>query len=66
MANKFCFEVLDKSLKDIMSEISQASKKLFGGKIEVFDGDFRQILCVVPRDSRSDIIHAIINVSYVL
>ncbi|XP_050875206.1 uncharacterized protein LOC127078827 [Lathyrus oleraceus] len=35
MANKFCFEALDKSLKDIMSDIPQVSKKLFGGKCRV-------------------------------
>lgn len=65
ISNKFYFEALDKSLKDIMSEIPQASKKLFGGKVVVFGGDFRQILHVVPRGSRFDIIHATINASYV-
>ncbi|XP_050915139.1 uncharacterized protein LOC127130117 [Lathyrus oleraceus] len=36
MANKFCFKTLDKSLKDIMSENPEASKKLFGGKVRIF------------------------------
>lgn len=61
---KFFSEALDKSLKD-MSEIPQTSKKLFGGKVVVFCGDFRQILSVVSRDSTSDIIHATVNASYI-
>ncbi|XP_058733236.1 uncharacterized protein LOC131604839 [Vicia villosa] len=66
MANKCCFESLDKSLKDIMSGMPNASQKIFGGKVVVFDGDFRQILPVIPRGTRSDIIHATINSSYIL
>ncbi|XP_058751922.1 uncharacterized protein LOC131625023 [Vicia villosa] len=65
MANKFCFESLDKSLKDIMSGMPHASHKIFGGKVVVFGGDFRQILPVIPRGTRSDIIHATINSSYI-
>ncbi|XP_058767228.1 uncharacterized protein LOC131640871 [Vicia villosa] len=65
MANKFCFESLNKSLRDIMSGISHASRKVFGGKVVVFGGDFRQILPVIPRGTRSDIIHATINASYI-
>ncbi|XP_058733342.1 uncharacterized protein LOC131604948 [Vicia villosa] len=65
MANRFCFESLDKSLKDIMSGSPHASDKIFGGKVVVFGGDFRQILPVIPRGTRSDIIHATINSSYI-
>ncbi|XP_058749841.1 uncharacterized protein LOC131622826 [Vicia villosa] len=65
MANKFCFESLDKSLKDIMSGMPHASHKIFRGKVVVFGGDFRQILPVIPRGTRSDIIHATINSSYI-
>ncbi|XP_058733080.1 uncharacterized protein LOC131604671 [Vicia villosa] len=65
MANKFCFEALDKSLKDIMSGTTHASEKVFGGKVVVFGGDFRQIIPVIPRGTRSDIIHATINASYI-
>ncbi|XP_058751306.1 uncharacterized protein LOC131624371 [Vicia villosa] len=43
MAHKNCFEALDRTLK------------IFGGKVVVFGGDFRQILPVVPRAGRSDI-----------
>lgn len=64
MAHRFCFEAFDKTLKDIMGR-SNCSDKLFGGKVIVFGGDFRQILPVVPRGSRSDIIHSTINSSYI-
>jgi len=37
----------------------------FGGKVIVFCGDFRQILPVVPRGTRSNIVHASINASYI-
>ncbi|XP_050909568.1 uncharacterized protein LOC127123389 [Lathyrus oleraceus] len=60
----FCFEAFDKTLKDIMGR-SNCSDKLLGGKVIVFGGDFRQILPVVPRGSRSDIIHSTINSSYI-
>ncbi|XP_006598643.1 uncharacterized protein LOC114386257 [Glycine soja] len=60
MCHKFSFEALDKSLKDIMhNDIS------FGGKVIVFGSDFHQILPVVSRGSRSDIVHASINASYI-
>ncbi|XP_058733121.1 uncharacterized protein LOC131604715 [Vicia villosa] len=55
---------LDKTLRDIMGG-SRSSDKIFGGKVIVFGGDFRQILPVIPRGSRSDIIHATINSSYI-
>ncbi|XP_058779846.1 uncharacterized protein LOC131653615 [Vicia villosa] len=64
MCHKFCFEALDKTLRDIMGG-SRSSDKIFGGKVIVIGGDFRQILPVIPRGSRSDIIHATINSSYI-
>ncbi|KAL5162368.1 ATP-dependent DNA helicase pif1 [Glycine soja] len=60
MCHKFAFEALDKSLKDIMQ-----NNLAFGGKIIVFGGDFRQILPIVPKGNRSDIVHATINASYI-
>ena len=39
--------------------------KPFGGKVIVFGGDFCQILPVVPRGSRSDIMHTSLNASYI-
>lgn len=60
MAHKFCFEALDRTLKDILN-----NDKNFGGKVIVFGGDFRQILPIVPRADRSDIVNASINSSYI-
>lgn len=60
MSHKYCFEALDKSLRDIMG----IENIPFGGKVVVFGGDFRQILPVIPRGSRSDIVHASISSSY--
>ena len=37
----------------------------FGGKVIVFGGDFHQILPVVPRGNRSDIVYATLNSSYI-
>ncbi|XP_057756264.1 uncharacterized protein LOC130975491 [Arachis stenosperma] len=39
--------------------------KPFGGKTIVFGGDFRQILPVIPKGSRQDIVYATINSSYI-
>ncbi|KAH1162828.1 hypothetical protein GYH30_001368 [Glycine max] len=63
MAHKFCFEALDQSLRDVIKAKS-SSDKIFGGKVMVFGGDFRQILPVIPKGSRSDIVNATINSSY--
>ena len=63
MAHKYCFEALDRSLRDIMK--GHCNEQLvFGGKVIVFCGDFRQILPVIPGGTRSDIVHATINSSY--
>lgn len=61
MAHRFCFEALDRTLKDILS-----TNKFFGGKVKIFGGDFRQIVPIVPRGNRSDIVHASINSSYIM
>ena len=58
----FFFKALDRTLKDIIREKNK-SDSVFGGKVVVFGGDFRQILHVIPRGSKSDIVHATINSS---
>ncbi|KAG4980637.1 hypothetical protein JHK82_033883 [Glycine max] len=60
MAHKFYFEALDQSLRDVIKAKS-SSDKIFGGKVMVFGGDFRQILPVIPKGSQSDIVNATIN-----
>ncbi|XP_004301981.1 PREDICTED: ATP-dependent DNA helicase PIF1-like [Fragaria vesca subsp. vesca] len=53
MTNRHAFEALDRTFCDIMGvEIP------FGGKIMIFGGDFRQVLPVVPKGTRSQLIEA--------
>jgi ATP-dependent DNA helicase PIF1 len=62
MAHRFTFEALERTLRDVMSSY-KTHDTIFGGKVIVFGGDFRQIFPVVPRGSRSDIVHDSINSS---
>ncbi|XP_075074581.1 uncharacterized protein LOC142162158 [Nicotiana tabacum] len=53
MMHRYCFEVLDKTLRDIL-RFKDASNldRPFGGKTIVLGGDFRQILHVIPKGTR--------------
>ena len=53
-------EALDNSLRDIMDR----PELLFGGKTVVFGGDFRQVLPVVRRGSRAQVVGASLRMSY--
>ncbi|XP_031124334.1 uncharacterized protein LOC116027048 [Ipomoea triloba] len=65
MMHKHCFEALDKTMRDLLRFVNEDSdSKTFGGKTVVLGGDFRQILPVVPKGSRQDIVSAAINSSY--
>ena len=65
MANKKCFEALDKSLCDVLRFTNDNScDKPFGGMTVVLGGDFRQILPVVPSGRREHTINASIKCSY--
>ncbi|XP_035845824.1 uncharacterized protein LOC110943497 [Helianthus annuus] len=59
MVHKHAFEALDRTMHDIFN-ISNPSRSdvLFGGKVIVFGGDFRQILPVVPNGGRQEIVNA--------
>ncbi|XP_049387184.1 uncharacterized protein LOC125851434 [Solanum stenotomum] len=64
MANKLCFEALDRTLRDILRDIYENSAmKPFGGITFVCGGDFRQILPVIPKGTRGDIVDAALNCS---
>ncbi|XP_025665010.1 uncharacterized protein [Arachis hypogaea] len=66
MTNKLAFEALDRTLRDIMVSNSDRNKDLpFGGKVVVLGGDFRQVLPVIPKGSRAEIVMASINSSII-
>ncbi|GJR22636.1 DNA helicase [Tanacetum coccineum] len=60
MNDRHCFEALDRTLRDLMN----APETLFGGKIVVLGGDFRQTLLVKKGATKEDLIHASIVESY--
>lgn len=65
MIHKFYFEALDRSMRDIMKIVNPSRANIsFGGKTIVFGRDFWQILLVIPKGSRQEIVHATINSSY--
>ncbi|KAH0705911.1 hypothetical protein KY289_010987 [Solanum tuberosum] len=62
MANKLCFEALDRTLRDILRDrYENSDMKPFGGITFVCGGDFRQILPVIPKGTRGDIMDALLN-----
>jgi ATP-dependent DNA helicase PIF1 len=64
MMHRWCFEAVDRSMLDIMSKNDPLNEfRPFGGMTVVLGGDFRQILHVVRKGSRQDIIDASINSS---
>ncbi|XP_038716065.1 uncharacterized protein LOC120009516 [Tripterygium wilfordii] len=63
MAHRNCFEALDRSLNDILSQnedVHLDTALTFGGKTVLLGGDFRQILPVVVKGSRHDTIQSCI------
>ncbi|KAL6183772.1 hypothetical protein ACLB2K_045183 [Fragaria x ananassa] len=53
MTNRDVFELVDRTFQDIMDV-----ELPFGGKIMIFGGDFRQVLPVIPKGTRSQLIEA--------
>ncbi len=59
MMHRRAFEAVDRTLRDLMQlDDAHATEKIFGGKIVVLGGDFCQILHVVPKGGREDIVGA--------
>ena len=56
MLDRFQLEAMDRTLKDLLG-----NDKLFGGKIIILAGDFRQCLPVVPGSSRAGTVSHCIN-----
>ena len=59
MLDRFQLEALDRSLRDLLGKPDE----LFGGKVVVLAGDFRQCLPVVPRANRASTVSHCINKS---
>ncbi|KAL3532808.1 hypothetical protein ACH5RR_006329 [Cinchona calisaya] len=53
MAKRTAIEALNDLLQDLMN-----SKEIFGGKVIVFGGDFRQTLLVILQGNKSEMINA--------
>lgn len=65
MMHRYYFEALDNTLRDILSfKDASNSERPFGGKTVFLGGDFRQILPVIPKGTRQDIINTSLNCSY--
>ncbi|KAM3238569.1 hypothetical protein P3L10_013602 [Capsicum annuum] len=65
MMHKYYFEALDKTLRDILKfENTSNLDRPFEGKTVVLGGDFRQILPVITKGTRQDIINATLNSSF--
>ncbi|WVZ82077.1 hypothetical protein U9M48_029383 [Paspalum notatum var. saurae] len=60
MTRRQAVEALDNSMRDIMN----ASDRPFGGKTVVFGGDFRQVLPVIRKGSRAQVVDASLRRSY--
>nr|GEV35226.1 hypothetical protein [Tanacetum cinerariifolium] len=76
MIHMHAFEALDRTLRDVMRLNNPSNSELqFGGMTVVFGGhggmtvvfgcDFRQILPVIPKGSRQDVVNVSINRSYI-
>jgi len=66
MMHRRAFKAVDRTLCDLMQQDdAQATEKIFGGKTVVLGGDFLQILPVVPKGGRKDIVSASLLQSHI-
>jgi hypothetical protein len=62
MISRFMLEAVDRTFRDIFKTISPALENApFGARTIVFGGDFRQVLPVIPKGKRSDVVNQCIN-----
>ena len=59
MTYRYCFEAVDRSLRDVRYE----PNKVFGGLPFIFGGDFAQTLPVVKGGNESDVLAASLRCS---
>ncbi|XP_019264971.1 PREDICTED: uncharacterized protein LOC109242586 [Nicotiana attenuata] len=65
MMHKYCFEALDQTLTDILRFKDPSNlDRPFGGKTIILGGDFRQILPVITKCTRQEIVKATLYSSY--
>lgn len=65
MTYRHCFEVGDSSFRDVLQFFYKEKSNIpFRGERVVLWGDFRQILVVMPKARRQDVVHVSINASY--
>jgi ATP-dependent DNA helicase PIF1 len=63
--HKYCFEALDRTLRDILTDSNPAAQNLyFGVKTIVFGGDFCQTLPLIQNSTKQQILRASIINSY--
>ncbi|XP_074374321.1 uncharacterized protein LOC141714719 [Apium graveolens] len=64
MQHRYAFKAVDRSLRDIMAVVDvERGKRPFGGITVVFCGNYRQILPVLPKAGRAEIVNASFNKS---
>jgi ATP-dependent DNA helicase PIF1 len=67
MAHKHVFEAVNRTFQHVMGVVDPALKDiLFGGKVVVMGGEFRQLLPMVPRGTRGQIVDASLKRSAIL
>lgn len=59
MAPRYVLEIMDRTLRDIMQ-----NNLYFGGKIILLGGDFRQLLPIKVRSTRSEVVNLSIKFSF--
>ncbi|GJR23565.1 ATP-dependent DNA helicase PIF1-like protein [Tanacetum coccineum] len=63
MENNMCGIKQNTQLAELMQEDSERRKQIFGGMTVLLGGDFRQILPVIPKAKRPEVVQACINMS---
>ena len=72
MNHKHAMECVDRTFKDMMMHLDpqdprhdpEAANKPFGGKVVIFGGDFRQVLPVIKKGHKTQVIAASLKNSY--
>ncbi|GJV32022.1 actin-binding, cofilin/tropomyosin type protein [Tanacetum coccineum] len=62
LQHRHAFEVVDRTFRDIRKDhVRGGRNRVFGGKVFVLGGDFRQILLVITNGTGSDVITLVVN-----